>query len=161
MRGGHRRLMWAAWLLLLIVLASGCADDALTSPTALKMSGLANAYLDHVAGKGGDPPANEAALKKHMLGLRESVQYDYHIDPKNLDSSFISERDGQPLVVLYGQGIARISGNSKQVIAYEKTGKNGKRLVAFASTKVDHVSEAELERLKSATNDPAGKGTKK
>ena len=160
MRGGHRRIAWAAWLLPLLF-TGGCADDALTSPTALKMSGLANAYLDHVAGKGGDPPANEAALKKHMLGLRESVQYDYHIDPKNLDSSFVSERDGEPLVVLYGQGIGRISGDSKQVIVHEKTGKNGKRLVAFASTKVDHVSEAELERLKSATDDSAGKSKKK
>ena len=48
------------------------------------------------------------------------------------------------------KGIGKISGDSKHVIAHEKTGKNGKRLVVFASTKVDIVDEAELEQLKSA-----------
>jgi len=132
------------------IAASGCGgDDALNSPTALKMKGLANAYLDKVVGAGG-APADEASLKKHMQGLRASVQYDCNIDPNNIESSFISQRDNEPLVVIYGQGVNNISGHSKQVIAHEKTGKNGKRLVVFVSTKVDVVDEAELERLKSA-----------
>ncbi len=161
MKGGHTRFVGALCLLPMLLLASGCADDALNSPTALKMKGLANAYLDQVVGQDGNPPANEAALRKHMLGLRESVQYDYQIDPKNLDSSFVSQRDNEPFVVLYGQGIARISGDSKQVLAHEKTGKSGKRLVVFASTKVDHVNEAELERLKSAGDGSAPEKGKK
>jgi len=113
------------------------------------MKGLANAYLDHVVGANG-PPTDEATFKKHMKGLRASVQYDYHINPDNIDASFVSERDGQPLVVMYGQGPGKISGDSKKVIAHEKTGKNGKHLVVFASTKVDIVDDAELERLKAA-----------
>jgi hypothetical protein len=52
--------------------------------------------------------------------------------------------------VIYSEGIGKISGDSKHVIAHEKTGKNGKRLVVFASTKVDHVDEAELDQLKTA-----------
>jgi len=132
------------------VLIAGCGpNNALSSPTALHMKGLANAYLDHVVGANG-PPADEATFKKHMKGLRASVQYDYHIDPNNIDASFVSERDGQPLVVMYGEGPGKISGDSKKVIAHEKTGKNGKRLVVFASTKVDIVTEAELEKLKAA-----------
>ena len=134
---------------LFVLSLTGCSDDALKSPTALKMSGLANAYLDHVVSANG-PPENEAALKKHMKGLRGSVQYDYKIDPDNIDASFKSERDNEPLVVTYGQGVGKISGDSKHVIAHEKTGKNGKRLVVFTSTKVDIVNEAELERLKAA-----------
>ena len=161
MRRGDHGSAWTGSLLLVALLVSGCADDALKSPTAMKMKGLANAYLDHVVGNGGNPPADESALKNHMKGLRGSVQYDYQIDPSNLESSFVSQRDNQPLVVLYGQGIGRISGDSKQVIAHEKTGKNGKRLVVFASTKVDHVSEAELERLKAATEAPAPASAKK
>lgn len=150
MRGEQRRCAPVAWCLFIALAVSGCSDDALTSPTALKMKGLANAYLDHVVGMGGEAPGNEQALKKHMRGLRASVQYDYQIDPNNLDSSFVSQRDNEPLVVIYGQGVGRISGDSKQVIAHEKTGKNGKRLVVFVSTKVDHVNEAELDSLKSA-----------
>jgi hypothetical protein len=135
-------------LLFLSLTAIGCSDDALISPTALRMKGLANAYLDQVVG-GGGVPANEASLKKHMSGLRASVQYDYHIDPNNIDASFVSDRDKEPLVVMYGQNIGKISGDSKRVVAHEKTGKNGKRLVVFVSTKVDNVSEAELNELKS------------
>jgi hypothetical protein len=139
----------ASWIVLL-ALAGGCgSDSALSSPTAQRMSGLANAYLDHIVGANG-PPANEAAFKKHMLGLRPSVQYDFKIDPNNIDASFVSERDKEPLVVMYGQAPGKISGDSKKVIAHEKTGKNGKRLVVFASTKVDLVDEAELQQLKSA-----------
>jgi hypothetical protein len=151
MRCERKRCAPAAWCLLLAFTACGCSDDALTSPTALKMKGLANAYLDHFVGVG-DAPADEQALKKHMRGLRPSVQYDCNIDPDNIDASFVSQRDNEPLVVIYGQGVGSISGDSKQVIAHEKSGKNGKRLVVFVSTKVDHVNEAELERLKSAKN---------
>jgi len=133
-----------------VLVLPGCGgDSALDSPTAQKMKGLANAYLDHVVGANG-PPADEAALKKHMKGLRASVQYDFAIDPNNVDASFVSQRDNEPFVVMYGKSVGKISGDSKHVIAHEKTGKNGRRLVVFTSTKVDIVNEAELEKLKLA-----------
>ena len=53
----------------------------------------------------------------------------------------------EPFVIAYGSAISRISGESKQVIAHEKTGKNGKLLVVFASAKVDLVDEAQLKEL--------------
>jgi hypothetical protein len=142
----------ARYITVIIALAAlnGCGgDSALNSPTALKMKGLANAYLDHVVGANGSPK-DEAAFKKHIKGLRPSVQYDCKIDPDNIDASFVSERDNQPLVVMYNEDVGKISGDSKKVIAHEKTGKNGKRLVVFAGTKVDLVGEAELEQLKAA-----------
>jgi hypothetical protein len=145
----HRRRAVIVALGLLVLITTGCSDDALKSSTALKMSGLANAYLDHVVGANGPPP-DQAALKKHLQGLRPSVQYDYHIDSNNIDAFFISERDNEPFVVMYGQGVGKISADSKHVIAHEKTGKNGKRLVVFTSTKVDIVNEQELEQLKAA-----------
>ncbi len=135
---------------LVLACLAGCGrDNALDSPTAHRMNGLANAYLDHVVGANGSPN-DEVALKKHMKGLRGSVQYDYKIDPNNIDASFKSDRDNEPLVVIYGKGIGKISGESKKVIAHEKTGKNGKKLVVFASTKVAIVNDSELEQLKTA-----------
>ena len=139
---------YASGILCFLVLGIvGCGDDGLKSPTALRMSGLANSYLD-MSYQGG-PPANEDALKKHMGAMHPGEQYSRNIDSKNIDACFKSERDNEPLVVVYGIK-PEISGQSKQVIAHEKTGKNGKRLVVFASTKVASVSEAELEQLKSA-----------
>src|SRR6187455_2023021 len=112
-----------AVFLCLVAFLVGCgSDNALNSPTAIKMKGLAGAFLDHQVGANGPPP-NEAAFKKHLKGLRASVQYDYKVDPNNLDTYFISERDNEPLVVMYGQGVGKFSGDSKQVIAHEKTGK--------------------------------------
>jgi hypothetical protein len=117
------------------------------------MRGLANMYLDHVAAKGA--PANQEALKKHMQAQMEWTLTGYNLDPKNLDAAFVSDRDKEPLVVIYGQGVSAISGDSKQVVAHEKTGVGGKRLVVFLSTKVDVVDEAELEKLKSAKQESA------
>jgi len=142
--------LWYIAVIALLATLTGCGgDSALNSPTAIKMKGLANAYLDHVVGANGSPK-DETAFKKHIKGLRGSVQYDYKIDPDNIDGFFVSERDNQPFVVIYGEDVGKISGDSKKVIAHEKTGKNGKRLVVFVGTKVDLVSEAELEQLKSA-----------
>ncbi len=151
---GQPRLRLCSWRALSLILAlapfaaAGCSDDALTSPTALRMQGLANMYLDHVASKGA--PASEEELKKHMRSQMEWTLTGYNLDPKNLDAAFVSDRDNEPLVVVYGIKVSAISGDSKQVVAHEKSGVNGKRLVVFLSTKVDHVDEAELEKLKSA-----------
>jgi hypothetical protein len=134
-----------------LFLFAGCGgDDALNSPAAKKLRGLGDVYLDFAVAKNGGGPANEQQLKKHMRSMPDFVLQDKGIDPKNIDEVFSSERDQQPFVVLYGTSVTEFSGNSKQVLAHETSGKNGKRLVVFASTKVDHVDEAELERLKKA-----------
>jgi hypothetical protein len=132
-----------------VLLSSGCSgDDALNSPAAKKLKALGDVYLDYAVAKSGGGPADQAQLVKHMRSMPEFVLRDKGIDPKNLDDLFTSERDQEPFVVLYGTGVTEFSGDSKQVLAYEKTGKNGKRLLVFASTKVAHVDEAELEQLK-------------
>jgi hypothetical protein len=145
-----RGILYLACFAVALACLVGCGrDNALDSPTAHRMSGLANAYLDHVVGGNGSPN-DEAALKKHMKGLHPSLLHDFKIDPNNLEASFKSDRDNEPLVVMYKNGIGKISGDSKKVIAHEKTGQNGKKLVVFASTKVDIVTDSDLEKLKSA-----------
>lgn len=148
MRGAMVWLSAAAAAVL--VSFSGCGgDDGLNSPTAKKLTSVSTLYLDYAVGKAGAGPPNDAALKKHIKGLYASVLAHHGIDPNNLDDLFKSERDGQPFVVLYGTSVTSVSANSKQVIAHEATGKNGKRLVATAGMKVLSVTDAELEKLKS------------
>jgi hypothetical protein len=147
-----RPARWGARMSLLALIAlCGCgSDDALNSPAAAKLKGLATMYLDLAVAKNGVGPANEQELKKHMRSVPDFVLRGNGVEPDAIDSTFISERDQEPFVVLYGAGISQISAESKQVIAHEKTGKNGKRLVVYISTKVDYVDEAKLEELKSA-----------
>jgi hypothetical protein len=127
---------------------AGCGGpDPLTTPTAARLRGLSNMYLSYAVAKNGGGPANEETLKKYLRSV-DAIQLEMSgIDPKAIDSVFVSERDQQPFVVLYGQSITRISGDSKQPLAYEKTGVGGKHLIAYASAKVDHVDEAKLKEL--------------
>ena len=137
-----------SWLVLPVAVALfGCGGDERNSPTALKLKALANFYLGYAVAQRGQGPANEQAFKKHIRSVPDFQLKANGLDPAQLDATFVSERDQEPFVVAYGCAVGRISGDSKQVIAHEKTGKNGKRLVVFVSTKVDLVDEARLKEL--------------
>jgi hypothetical protein len=136
--------------LVVLVAASGCGSNELESPTAMKMKALANFYLEYAVAQKGKGPANEAALKKHIRSVPDFILKTNGVDPSGVDALFTSERDQEPFVVAYAGAISRISGDSTQVIAHEKTGKNGKRLVVYASAKVDLVDEARLKELTGA-----------
>jgi hypothetical protein len=69
------------------------------------------------------------------------------VDRAGIDSLFSSERDGEPFVVLPGVAITKISGESGVVVAHEKTGKNGKRLVVLSNAKVELADDARLQGL--------------
>jgi hypothetical protein len=148
-----RRTKWLASGLLVLVLgaAPGCGSNELDSPTANKLRGLAKLYLDCAVSKSGPGPANEEEFKKHLRRLEGFVLKMNGVDPAALDEAFVSERDGEPFVIRYGVSIGHISGTSAPLVAHEKTGKNGKRLVAFANAKVEAVDEARFQELMSAT----------
>jgi hypothetical protein len=137
-----------SWLILPVAVALlGCGADERNSPTALKLKALANFYLDCAVGQQGRGPANEQAFKKHIRSVPDFQLKANGLDPAQLDATFVSDRDQEPFVVAYGSAVGRISGDSTQVVAHEKTGKNGKRLVVFVSTKVDLVDEGRLKQL--------------
>lgn len=147
------RMIGRGWCVLVLAvsaaaLTAGCSpDDSLNSPAAKKLTAIGTMYLDYVASKRASPP-NEKVFKRHIQSLQENVLQHNGIDSKNVDATFLSERDNEPFVVIYGQGVGTLSGNSTQVVAHEKTGKNGKKLVVLLSTKLRHVTDAELEELK-------------
>src|SRR6478672_11820177 len=128
--GSMRRVALCAAVVCAISLAGCSRSDPLKSPTAARLKGLATMYLDYAAAKGGGPPS-EAEFKKHLHRGEKFVLQGNGVDPNAIDATFVSERDKEPFVVLYGVGISQISGTSAPVVAYEKTGVAGKRLVAF------------------------------
>jgi hypothetical protein len=136
------------WLVLLALLAApGCGSNELESPTAIRLGKLAGFYLDCAVAKNGKGPANEKALKGHIRSIPGFSLQASGVDPAAIDSLFVSDRDQEPFVVLYGLTIAQVSGTKAPLVAHEKTGKNGKRLVGFANAKVELVDEARLQEL--------------
>jgi hypothetical protein len=92
----------------------------------------------------GHPPKDEQEFKQAIAASE--------IDPAalklaNFDEAFTSERDGQPLVVVYGDPPA-----GSDVIVYEQTGVDGKRLVA---RRVGQVEEADATRFQELVPTPA------
>jgi hypothetical protein len=148
MRGRGRQAL--GLVLLVMSVLPGCGSNELESPTAARLRGLGTLYLDYAVGKNGKGPAGEQEFKKHLRSVPGFVLEMNGVDPNALDAVFVSERDGEPFVILYGVSISGISGTSAPLIAHEKTGKNGKRLVVFANAKVEHVDEARLQHLASA-----------
>jgi hypothetical protein len=145
------RLRPASGLVLLVLaVLPGCGADELASPTAARLKGLATVYLDYAVPKNGKGPANEQVLRKHMRSLPDFVLRTNGVDPEALDALFVSERDGEPFVVLYGISISGMSGTKAPLLAHEKTGKGGKRLIVFANTKVELVDDARLQELMQA-----------
>jgi hypothetical protein len=64
-----------------------------------------------------------------------------------IDEAFVSQRDNQPFVVLYGIAPGTLGAKDGPVVAYEKTGVRGKKLVVDVSTNVSHVDEERLQEM--------------
>src|SRR5262245_43199467 len=76
--------------------------------------GLATSKLKH-------PPGNEKEFKQVLTTLSVKPE---QMKVSSFDEVFVSERDGTPLVVIYGS-----APKDSDILVYEKTGINGKRLI--------------------------------
>lgn len=131
------------------LLAGGCSggSEALDSPTAARLKGLATMYLDYIVAKGGNAPGNEAALRKHMLTV-DAIQLNLAgFQRDKLEEAFVSLRDNEPFVVLYGITPGTLGAKDGPVVAYEKTGVGGKKLVVNVSAQLAYVSEQQLQEM--------------
>lgn len=84
------------------------------------------------------PPQNEAEFKKELAAQKGKMLEVLHVD--NVEEVFISERDGQPYVVQYGTPNPK----APTVVAYEKAGVGGRRLVGFTNGSVAELDEAKF-----------------
>jgi hypothetical protein len=101
------------------------------------LHGLAVAKLRHL-------PSDEEEFKQAIATLSISPE---KMKVSSFDELFVSERDGKPLVVIYGA-----SNKNSDVLVYEQTGVNGKRLVGHRIGVVEEVDEAEYKKLTASTN---------
>ena len=127
------------WSLAVIVLI-GCSNDKkpaeLTQDEeAIKNVGLAYRDASNHLKRG---PANVHELKPYLKKYG---------DPEQI---LVSPNDGQPYEIVWGIIPLRQSQDafSKRFLAYEKTGKDGKRYALDFMMKVHHLSDTEFTQMK-------------
>ena len=91
----------------------------------------------------GNPPKDEAAFKDYIR------QHGAHrlkgADMNELDALFVSTRDNQPLVFIYG--INADPRRQSAVIGYEQSAVDGKRTVGYRHGTVELVDDARFTEL--------------
>jgi hypothetical protein len=129
--------------LLLLVLALGIlclqrgAKPWRRSTTERQLAGIAVLYRGYGAAYG-KPPPNMQALKAWAEKLDKQKRAQFEID--NVETLFLSERDGQPFVlVLLPTGLG-------PVLAHETTGAHGKRFVVSSVGSVEELDEARFQQ---------------
>jgi hypothetical protein len=90
----------------------------------------------------GHNPGNSEEFKQIIPRLGLSLE---KLSVNSVDDLFVSERDGQPLVVIYGP-----SNPTSDVIVHEQTGVNGKRQVGHKIGLVEEVDDARFKELMGA-----------
>ncbi len=127
----------------LLAVLPGCGEGA---PRAkqLETSNLRSivSLYNYAFSSTGRPPANEQEFKQFIATNGTAMMETLHI--ANPDEFFISERDGQPFVVVYGQ---RPQDMSRDVVAYEQTGVDGRRQVGLSLGSIEEADEARFREL--------------
>lgn len=118
-----------------IVMLVGCGSgdkpsSITTDPTIIALDKLGGAYI-----RGTPPPKTKAEL----LAIFKSCNH-----PKEL---LISPSDGQEFIIVYSVELKglKVTGAQLPIVAFEKTGKDGKRYALRGMNTVVQLSEAELK----------------
>ena len=136
------RLGASCCLVLLSVTVLGCTShrDEVRAKEVSHARAIATLYF-RAASTLGRPPENEQEFKQAAAQGQMDLGV---LGVDSVDELFVSDRDAQPLTMVYGkapQGVAR------GVIAYEQTGKDGIRLVAFNNGQVIEANQAKFAEL--------------
>jgi hypothetical protein len=136
-------------ILLSVVFTAGCSkhDPAsrIGAMNDARIKQVANLYMAHQMRNASNGPKDEPAFKefiqKKMPGHRLEMM---RVDPAKLDELFVSERDGQPFVIKYGQSGGVMS---KTPVVFEKDGRDGTWQVAYTNGQVEEVDSAKYQEL--------------
>lgn len=130
-------------VLLAVALASGCGGSG-TSPTREKEIshvGAITTLFFRATSALAKPPANEQEFK-------EAIARD-NVDPGvlgvgSVDELFTSDRDGKPLIILYGPAPKGVAAG---IVVYEQEGLNGVRLVGSSNGQIQEADAATFAKL--------------
>lgn len=136
-------------LLLFVTSIVGCSSKPVDDKADTRhLQRLATFYGRYASTNQGKSPANEAVFKKFLETLSKDELTAQKWDLTNVASNFTSPRDQEQYVIRYGLKQSLFGPPDQMpVVIYEKTGVNGKRLVAFGMGKVDEVDDAKFREL--------------
>jgi hypothetical protein len=112
-------------------------------PDVARLTELTKLYANYLRTNRNQAPASEADFKAIVAEAGGSILKRAGVS--SVDELFVSPRDGQPFVVLYGKDAARLI--RRGVIAHERIGKDGRRLVGYELGYVHEVGQEEFAKL--------------
>jgi hypothetical protein len=136
---------WPAPLILVAVLAmTGCGRGNNDPPSVEALQAIENVakwYQLYRSDNGGKQPADESAFLA-FINSKLTERGQETVDRKEL---LTSPRDGEPYVIRYGKVSSRDQENN--LVAYEKIGANGTKLIVSELARSREVDESELQSL--------------
>lgn len=102
-----------------------------------------SAYVNHLRSNRYRAPADEAEFKTILKQAGDGALKRAGV--ATVDQLLVSPRDSQPFVIRYGKDAGRFL--ERGVVAHEKTGVAGRRLVGFDLGYVKEVDEEEFKQL--------------
>ena len=136
----------SASLIALTLCGCSSSSPAPTTPERLLLRHLAILYGKYQGANQGKPPKDEAQFKKFIKGLNENQLATAGVSPAEIDELFVSPRDGQPYDIRYNN-----PPSSEALVVAERTGRNGKRMVAYSTGRVDEIDDAEYQKIRFTT----------
>ena len=127
------------------VALAGCESRRKVPEEETRLTKLARLYGHYERTKRKGPPPNVEALKQFGKSLSADDLKSVGLESGDLDQIFVSSRDNEPFVYRPPSKGAVPLPNA--VVFYEKTGKDGKRYVAYPMGKVEEVDEAKFKEL--------------
>ena len=131
-------------LILVGTLLVGCGGTDASSGRQSQSSNLRLLISLHnyATTKLGHPPKSQEEFEQFIAqNCQETLERNGLGSAKDL---FVSERSGQPLVVIYSP---RPEGVSSDVVAYEKEGVDGSRQVGFELGRIQKINETQFLEL--------------
>lgn len=138
---------WSFLFLFCISLALlGCGGPTHTPPQEqATLKPLALLYGYYIRDHRGQPPANEDEFRQFVE--KQPAETLAQIGAKEPNQIWISPRDGQPYVILYGKVSGPPGPAGAPVVAYEKVGSGGKRMVVSSLGAFEEVTEERFREL--------------
>lgn len=126
----------------------GCGGEP-PAPTAEEqqdLKAIAVLYGTYSGMNRGGVPQSADDMKAFAAALKQNGQVPMGLDLEDIESVFVSPRDNQPYVLLFGNTGPATGTYGDRVIAYEQTGKDGMRQIAFSNTEVIDASAEDFSK---------------